>query len=114
MIEGACSSLPPPPLSPSLTRRRARGAQDLAKFYPILSVLSIHPWLSSSQMRASGQTVCFKSLHVGLSDGMNLFATEQTVRANPSSSPVVRTTRLLLFFFLLFFFRLCVQRAVGK
>uniref|UniRef100_A0A6U6CLT3 Glycosyltransferase 61 catalytic domain-containing protein n=1 Tax=Guillardia theta TaxID=55529 RepID=A0A6U6CLT3_GUITH len=62
--------------------------KSLKKFSFLLSTLSNHPWFTFSTLRTAGRRVCFRQLVVGLSDGMNMFATEETVKEDKTSSPI--------------------------
>jgi hypothetical protein len=41
-----------------------------------------------SALRSQGRAVCFDKIVAGLSDGMNMFASDATLARNPRSSPV--------------------------
>ena len=56
----------------------------------LLETLSDLPWLSMSTLRSQGRAVCFHTL-VGLSDGMNMFATSETISKDARSSPVAKS-----------------------
>jgi hypothetical protein len=64
--------------------------ESLEKLMALLQSLSDLPWLSISALRRQGRTVCFHRIVIGLSDGMNMFATAHTAAAEPNSSPVAR------------------------
>ncbi len=56
----------------------------------LLETLSAHSWMSLSTLRSQGRAVCFDKLVAGLSDGMNMFASDETLARNPRSSPVAK------------------------
>ena len=68
----------------------------LGKLAVLFEALSDLPWLSFSTLRAQGRAICFRRLVAGLSDGMNMFATAQTVASDPSSSPVAESRHVRL------------------
>ena len=68
----------------------------LGKLTVLFEALSDIPWLSFSTLRAQGRAICFQRLVAGLSDGMNMFATAQTVESDPASSPVAESRHVRL------------------
>lgn len=68
----------------------------LGKMMPLLQAFSDLPWLSLSSLRSQGRVVCFQRLSVGLSDGMNMFATQKTLEEDGNSSPVARASHVRL------------------